>query len=117
MPAPRYIMSIILPSYQHCNEQQFKHSHVHFTQFSSNKDIFIHISTVTILHAFLLWKKIRVRLACILFSYKNQYFKTFLRQNIQQKVLAFQRVLNFSWEHAPNPVASVQIQYYIIIVT
>ena len=25
-------MSIILPSYQHCDEQQFKYSHVHFTQ-------------------------------------------------------------------------------------
>ena len=27
-------MSIILSSYQHCDEQQFKHSHVRFTQFS-----------------------------------------------------------------------------------
>ena len=44
-------MSIILPSYQHCNEQQFKHSHVHFTHFSSNKARFIHASTVTILHS------------------------------------------------------------------
>ena len=83
--------------------------------FSSNKDRCIHTSTVNYI-TLLLWEKIRVRLACILFLYRNQYFLTFLRQNIQQKVLAFHSVLNFSWEHAPMPVASVQIQYYIIIV-
>ena len=44
-------MSIILPSYQHCDEQQFKQSHVHFTQFSSDKARCIHTSTVTILHS------------------------------------------------------------------
>ena len=38
-------------------------------------------------------EKIRVRLACILFLYINQYFSTFLRQNIQQKVLVFHSVL------------------------
>ena len=73
--------------------------------FSSNKARFIHTSTITILHS-CPGKKICVRIACILFLYKNQYFWTFLRQNIQQKVLAFHSVLNFSWEHAPNPSCS-----------
>ena len=40
--------------------------------FSSNKARFIHTSNVTILHS--CSGKIRVRLACILFLYKNQYF-------------------------------------------
>ena len=51
----------------------FKHSHVHFTHFFSNKARFSHTSTVTRLHS-CSGKKIRVRLACILFLYRNQYF-------------------------------------------
>ena len=34
----------------------FKHSHVHFIQFFSNKARFSHASTVTIYITFLLWK-------------------------------------------------------------
>ena len=60
--------------------------------FSSNKARFTHTSTVTRLHS-CTGKKIRVRLACILFLNRNQYFWTFLRQNIQQKVLAYHSVL------------------------
>ena len=52
----------------------FKHSHVNFTQFFSNKARFSRTSTVTRLHS-CSGKKIRVRLACILFFlYRNQYF-------------------------------------------
>ena len=51
----------------------FKHSHVHFIQFYINKARLIHTSTVTRLHS-CPGKKIRVRLACILFLYRNQYF-------------------------------------------
>ena len=60
--------------------------------FYSNKARFIHTSTVTRLHS-CLGKKIRVRLACILSLYRNQYFWKILRQNIQQKVLGYHSVL------------------------
>ena len=60
--------------------------------FPSLKARFSHTITVIRLHS-CSGKKIRVRLACILFLYRNQYFWTFLRQNIQQKVLVFHSVL------------------------
>ena len=61
----------------------FKHSHVLCTLhiFFSYKARFSHISTVTRLHS-CSGKKIRLRLACIMFLYGNQYFLTFLIQNI-----------------------------------
>ena len=68
-------MPIILPSYQHCDEQQFKHSHVHFTQFSSNKDRFIHTSTVTILHS-CSGKKYEYALRASCFYIKINIFET-----------------------------------------
>ena len=105
-------MSIILPSYQRCDEQQFQRlSCALYKTFSIIKlDLFIQ---ALLLDYILALEKICVQLACILFLYKNQYFLTFLRQNIQQKVLAFHSVLLRAY--APNPVAIVQIQYYIII--
>ena len=83
----------------------FKHS------FYSNKARFIHTSTVTRLHS-CPEKKIRVRLACILSLYRNQYFKKILRQNIQQKVLAYHSVLLGA---CPQPSSSRTdtILYYI----
>ena len=54
--------------------------------FFSNKARFS--VAVTRLH-FCSGKKIRVRLALILFLYRNQYFRTFLVQNIQQRVIVF----------------------------
>ena len=80
--------------------------------FPSNKARFSHTSTVTRLHS-CSRKKIHELFACILFLYKNQCFWTFLRQNIQQKVPVSHSVLLGTCR--PNPVASVQIQYYIII--
>ena len=74
LPAPRYIMSIILSSYQHCDEQQFqKLSSALYTFFFSNKTRFNRTSTVTRLHS-CHGKKIRVLLAWILLLYRNQYF-------------------------------------------
>ena len=86
-------MSIILSSYQHYDEQHFINI-LKFTlhNFPSIKARFSHTITVPRLHA-CSGKKIRVRLVCILFLYRNQYFKTFLRQNIQQKVLVFHNAL------------------------
>ena len=70
-------MSIIVFSYQHCDDRvDFKHSHVQlYTFVFSNKARFSHTSTVTVtrLHS-CPGKKIRVRLACVLFLYRNQYF-------------------------------------------
>ena len=54
----------------------FKHSHVQlYTFVFSNKARFSHTSTVTVtrLHS-CSGEKIRVRLACVLFLYRNQYF-------------------------------------------
>ena len=94
----------------------FKLSHVHFTFFSVTK-LNLAIQALSLDYTFLLrGKKIRGRIACILFLYRIQYFLTFLRQNIQQKVLVFHSGLApGSMLHAPNPVAIVQIQYYIHI--
>ena len=60
--------------------------------FYSNKARFIHTSTVTRLHSCPGTKNTRT-LACILFLYRNQYVWTFLRQTIQQKILAYHSVL------------------------
>ena len=87
----------------------FKHSHVHFIQFYINKARFIHTSTaVTRLHS-CPGKKYAYALRASCFYIETNIFEHFLRQNIQQKVLAYHSV------HAPNPVAIVQIQYYIIL--
>ena len=49
--APRYIMFIIVSSYQHCDEQQFQTlARALYTIFFSNKARFSHTSTVTRLH-------------------------------------------------------------------
>ena len=86
-------MSIILSSYQHCDEQQFQTLscalHTIFTVLKL--DLFI--QALLLDYFLVLDKKIRVRLACIMFLYRNQYFLTFLRQIIQQKVLAYHSVL------------------------
>ena len=69
LPTPRYIMSIIVPSYQHCDEQQFQTLLCAlYTFVFSNKARFSHTSTVTVtrLHSCSA-KKIRVRLACTFF--------------------------------------------------
>ena len=80
---------IIVSSYQHCDEQQFQTlARALYTIFFSNKARFSHTSTVTRLHS-CSGKIIRVRIACIFFLYRNQYFLTFIRQNVQQKVLVF----------------------------
>ena len=86
-------MSIILSSYQHCDEQQFQTlSCALYTILTVIKlDLFIQALLLDYILA--LEKKIRVRLACILFLYKKQYFLTYLRQNIQQNVLAYHSVL------------------------
>ena len=69
MPTPRYTMSIIVSSYQHCDEQQFQTlSCALYTFVFSNKARFNHVSTVTVtrLHS-CSGKKIGVSLACIFF--------------------------------------------------
>ena len=73
VPAPRYIMSIILSSYQHCDEQQFQTlSCALYTIFPVIKLDFV--IQALLLDYILVLKKIRVRLAYILFLYRNQYF-------------------------------------------
>ena len=66
-------MSIILSSYQHCDEQQFQtHSCALYTIVPALKlDLVIQSLLLDYIIAL---GKIRVRLACILFSYSNQYF-------------------------------------------
>ena len=106
-------MSNILSSYQHCDKQQFQTlSCAFYTIFTIIKlDLFIYTSTVTRLHS-CPEKKIRVRLACNLFLYRNQYFLTFLRQNIQQKILAYHSVLLGACpQHCSNRADT--ILYYI----
>ena len=63
LSAPRYIMSMIVSSCQHCNEQFQTLSCVHYTIFSVVK-LFMRVLLLD--HIFVL-KKIRVCLACILF--------------------------------------------------
>ena len=110
LPALRYIMSIIIVSSdQHCDEQQFQTlSCALYTIFFSVIKLDLVIQALLLDYILALENKC-VRLACILFLYRNQYFLTFLGQNIQQKIPVCHIV--FSWDHAPNPVASVQIQY------
>ena len=66
-------MSIILSSYQHCDEQQFQTlSCALYTIFPVIKlDLFIQ---ALLLDYIVTLEKIRVRLAYILFLYENQYF-------------------------------------------
>ena len=72
LPAPRYIMFIIVSSYQHCDEQQFLTlARALYTIFFGNKARFSHTCTVTRLHS-CSGKKIRVRI--LFFLYRNQYF-------------------------------------------
>ena len=67
-------MSIILSSYQHYDEQHFIYIlKCTLHNFPSIKARFSHTITVPRLHS-CSGKKIRVRLACILFLYRNQYF-------------------------------------------
>ena len=84
--------------------------------FSSNKDRCIHTSTVTILHYCSGKKYVYALMRASCFYIKINILEHFFKIKYTTKVLEFHGVLNFSWEHAPNPVASVQIQYYIIIV-
>ena len=79
-------MSIILPSYQHCDASNNSCNTLMCTlhNFPSNKDRCIHTSTVTILHS-CAGKKYAYALRASCFLYRNQYFLTFLRQNIQKK--------------------------------
>ena len=90
-PDTSYVSYFVL-LYQHCDEQQFQTlSCAHYTIFSI---ILIKLDLVIqalLLDYILALKKRRVRLACVLFLNRNQYFWTFLRQNIQQKVLVFHR--------------------------
>ena len=52
MPTPRYTMSIIVYSYQHCDEQQFQtRSCALHKFFFSNKARFSHTSGITKLHS------------------------------------------------------------------
>ena len=66
-------MSIIVSNYQHCDEQQFQTlSCALYTFFSVTKlDLVIQ---ALLLDYILALGKIRVRLACILFLYRIQYF-------------------------------------------
>ena len=110
--------SIILSSYQHCDEQQFQTlSCAFYTIFSSIKARFSHTSiAVTRLYS-CSGKIIRVCLACILFSYRNQYFSTFLGQNIQQKVLVFHSVLLGACPRPCSKQGWGQVQYlYLVLV-
>ena len=68
---------LFCPAVNIAMSNNFKHSHVHFTQYSSIKARFSHTSTVTGLHSCSGKKKIRVRLACILFLYRNHIFEHF----------------------------------------
>ena len=70
LPAPRYIMPIILPSYQYCDEQQFQTlSCAHYTIFPVDLIKLDLVIQALLLDYILGLKKIHVRLACILFLY------------------------------------------------
>ena len=79
--------------------------------FSSNKARFSHTSTVTKLHS-CSGKKYSYAYACILFLYRNQYFLTILRQNIQQKVLVVQSVLLGACPQPCSKRADTILYYY-----
>ena len=77
LPAPRYIMSIIMSSYQNCNEQQFQTlSCALYTNLSEIK-LDLGIQALLLDYIIALEKQLRVCLACILFLYRNQYFEHF----------------------------------------
>ena len=69
-------MSIIVSNYQHCDEQQFQTLSCALYTFSSVTKLDLVIQALLLDYIPALGK-IRVRLACILFLYRNQYFKTF----------------------------------------
>ena len=92
LPASRYIMSIIVFSYQHCDEQQFQTlSCAGCTIFSVIK-LDLVIRALLLDYIFALEKKpYASRAFC--FYIEINIFLTILRQNIQQKVLVFHSVL------------------------
>ena len=85
-------MSIILSSYQHCDDQQFQTlSCAFYTIFPVLK---LDLVIQALLLDYILALAKYTRTPCVhLFLYRNQYFSTLLRQNIQQKVLVFHSVL------------------------
>ena len=82
-------MSIILSSYQHCDDQQFQTlSCAFYTIFPVLK---LDLVIQALLLDYILALAKYTRTPCVhLYLYRNQYFSTLLRQNIQQKVLVFQ---------------------------
>ena len=66
-------MSIIVSNYQHCDEQQFQTFSCALYTFSyvTKLDLVIQALLLDYIPAL---GKIRVRQACILFLYRNQYF-------------------------------------------
>ena len=65
-------MSIILSSYQHCDEQQFQTLSCALYTIVPVLKLDLVIQAL-LLEYILALEKIRVRLACILFLYRNQY--------------------------------------------
>ena len=65
--------SIILSSYQHCDEQQFQTPPCTFYTIIPVLKLDLVIQALS-LDYILALAKIRVRLVCILFLYRNQYF-------------------------------------------
>ena len=65
--------SIILSSYQHCDEQQFQTPSCAFYTIIPVLKLDLVIQAL-LLDYILALAKIRVRLVCILFLYRNQYF-------------------------------------------
>ena len=105
-------MSIILSSYQHCDEQQFQTlSCALYTIFSVIKlDLFI--QALLLDYILVLEKNTHTHLV---FLYRNQYFLTFLSQNIQQKVLAFHSVLLGACPQPCSNRADTMLYYYFHI--
>ena len=105
-------MSIIVSNCQQCDEQQFQPlSCVHYTIFSVVKlDLFIR---ALLLDRILALEKTTRTPRVHLVSYRNQYFKTFLRQ-LQQKGIVFHSVLLGECPQASCSKRADTI-YYIII--
>ena len=82
-------MSILVSNCQHCDEQQFQTlSCVHYStihDFLSSKVRLIHTSTVTGSHS-CSGKKLRARLAYILFRFKTVLQPVTLKFHIEQKL-------------------------------
>ena len=108
-------MSIILSSYQHCDEQQFQ------TLSSALYTIVPALKLDLVLQALLLDYIIALgkdtRTPCVhLVFIKKSIFLNIFKTKYTTKITSVSYV--FSWKHAPNPVASDQcrsIQYYIIV--